>query len=146
RACLREFLLANSLKIELQSELDLSRCACRQRITEAAHVRGGDGIDVIRIKLQGRRLGTDRAKLSKQEVRVVEDIEEFRPEFEMHLLANRKLLDQRSIPSLVARALDDVPSGVAERSENIVIGKGAGVEQRPGDARSAIRIANQVGA
>src|SRR6266436_12780 len=83
-----------SLKVELQRELELSRIARRQRISEAAHVRGSRSIDVIRIKFQRRRLGTDRAKLSKQEVRVVEDVEEFRSEFEMHLLANRKPLDQ----------------------------------------------------
>src|SRR6266849_1538253 len=88
------FLLSNSLKVELQSELDLSRITRRQRVSEAAQSRGGDGIDVVRIKFQRRRLGTDRAKLPKQEVRVVEDVEEFPSEFEMHLLANRKLLDQ----------------------------------------------------
>ena len=78
-------------EIKLQRELDLPRIARRQRVSEAAHVRSSRSIDVIRIKFQGRRLSTDRAKLSKQEVRVVEDVEEFRSEFEMHLLANREL-------------------------------------------------------
>src|SRR6266404_2008107 len=79
---LREVSSFGSLKVELQRELDLSRIARRQRISE-----------LTLTKFQGRRLGTDRAKLSKQEVRVVEDVEEFRPEFEMHLLANRELFD-----------------------------------------------------
>ena len=74
-------------------ELHLPWVARRQWIPETAGSRVSLSIDVIRIKFQRRRLGTDRAKLSKQEVRVVEDVEEFRSEFEMHLLANRKLFD-----------------------------------------------------
>ena len=76
---------------------------------------------------------------------MVEDVEEFRSEFELHLLANRKLLDEGSVPGFVSRPLDDVAPAIPERSLNIVMRKRTGIELRPGHARSAIRIANPVG-
>src|ERR1700687_2948787 len=77
---------------------------------------------------------------------MVEDVEEFRSQFEMHLLAYRKLFDERGVPSFVSGAPDDVASGVAERSLDIVVRKRTGIEQRPRDAGRGIGIAGEVGA
>jgi hypothetical protein len=64
----------------------------------------------------------------------------------VHLLANRELLDQRHVPGLIARSLDDVACGISECALYKVVREGAGVEQRAGDARMRIWIAGYVGA
>src|SRR5208282_1186004 len=88
-------------EIKLQRQLNLSGRTRCQREAEAAR-------RTIHIKLQGRWFGADRAKLSKQVIHMVEHVEEFRAEFEMFLLGNRKLFDQRGVPLGVSGAQDGV--------------------------------------
>src|SRR5271170_4735695 len=88
-------------EIKLQRELDLAGRPRRQREAEAAR-------RTIHVKFQGRWFGTDRAKLSKQIIHMVQHVEKFRAEFEMLLLGNRKLLDQRGVPLGVSGAQDGV--------------------------------------
>src|SRR3984893_3549845 len=64
----------------------------------------------------------------------------------MHVLAYRKLFDERGVPSFVSGALNDVASGIAERSLDIVVRKRAGIEQGPRDAGRGVGIADQGGA
>src|SRR5271169_7100510 len=88
-------------EIKLQRELNLSRRTRCQRKAEPAR-------RTIHVELQGRWFSANRAKISKQIVHMVEHVEEFRAEFEMLLLGNRELFDQRSVPLGVSGARDDV--------------------------------------
>jgi hypothetical protein len=86
QSSMRSILIQES-EVKLQRELDLSRRARCLGEAEAAR-------RASHIKFQGRWFSANRAKISKQIVHMVEHIEEFRAEFEMLLLGNRKLFDQ----------------------------------------------------
>src|SRR5664279_386218 len=86
------------------------------------------GIDIVRIQFQGSRLGADCAKLAEQIIHMVEDVKELGSEFQMHLFANRKLLDQRRVPGLISRPFNDVASGIAKGTKHLVVRKRAGIE------------------
>src|SRR3981081_1117112 len=62
----------------------------------------------------------------------------------MHLLADRKLLDQRGVPGLVSWALDDVASRIAECSLNGVVCKRTCIEQGPANTRTGVGVADQI--
>jgi len=128
-------LLDSSSEIKLQRELNLPRRSRRQGISEAALT-----------KFQRRRLGADRAKLPKQIIHMVENIEKFRAEFELLLFFDRKLFGQCGVPLCISGALDDVASGVAECPQVRVVGERASVEERAGDTGLGVGITNQVGA
>src|SRR5262249_44753123 len=115
------------------------------RVAERARRGVLRGVYVIGIELQWCGLGTDRAKLAKQEIRVVEHVEEFRPEFDAHPLADRKLLDQRSVPGLVSRSTDDVAASIAKSPLDGVVLERTGVEQGTGHTRACVRVAHEVG-
>lgn len=132
-------------EVELQRELNLPWSARCQGIPEPARTRVSQGINGKWIELQGRRFGADRAKLSKQIIHMVEQVEEFRAEFETFLFVNGELFLQSSVPSFVSRALDDVAPGVAMCSKDCVVHKRAGVEQRSRDAGLGVGIADHVG-
>ena len=120
-------------EIKLQCELNLTRRARCQREAEAGLA-----------KLQWSGLRADRAELSEQIIYMIENVEEFRAEFEFLLFADGELLHHSSVPGLVSRTFDDVASGVAKGSEVRVVGKSAGVEERSWGTRLGVRIANQI--
>src|SRR5208337_5316201 len=78
---------------------------------------------------------------------MVEYVEDLRPEFKVHLLMHRELLDQRCVPGFVARSQDDVAPGISKRARlDRGIVKGAGIKQRAGNARMGIWVLDNVGA
>ena len=76
---------------------------------------------------------------------MVEQVKEFRPEFEAHLLTNRELFYQRSVPGLVSRPADDIAACVAECSLDGVVLERTRVEQRTRHTRPRVWIADKVG-
>ena len=77
---------------------------------------------------------------------MVEHVEKFRAEFELLLLVDRKLFDQRRVPLRISRAFNDIAPRVAECSQIRVVRKRARVEQCSRDAGLGIGISDQVGA
>jgi hypothetical protein len=82
--------------------------------------------------------------ISKRQVRVIPDIEEFSAKLKMHLFVNRELFDKRHIPVLQSGTADDVSSRVAKSSECGVSNKCASVKERSRNAGFAIRIAHYI--
>jgi hypothetical protein len=75
---------------------------------------------------------------------MIPNVEEFRPELEVHLLANREELENRKIPILQARPAHDVSAFIAESEEDVVGCEGTGVKQGPRHTVLAVRIPNNV--
>src|SRR5215813_5739406 len=63
----------------------------------------------------------------------------------MHLLSDWELFDERRIPGLVARPLDNIASRVAERTLNGVVLECAGVKQRAWNTRGRVGVPHHVG-
>src|SRR6202022_168832 len=92
------------LERQLKSELDLPRVAGR---SEEAELRGSQ---------DGGIVGVLRASLGKQEVRMVQKVEEFRAKFQSGPFASFEILKYRQIPGLVTRPFNSVPAYVAVRT------------------------------
>ena len=75
---------------------------------------------------------------------MIPDVEEFGPEFEAIPLIDREVLEEGQVPVLETWAANNIPSGVSKGSQHCVGCKGARVEERSGNARLAIRIANAI--
>src|SRR5271156_3842399 len=75
---------------------------------------------------------------------MVPDIEELGAKFEMHLLVNRKLFDEREIPVLQSRTANNVSPRISEGSKHGVGHEGAGVEQRSGKTVRAVRVPHHI--
>ena len=108
-------------EVKLQGKLNLPGSARRQRESEAT-------LWICRIKFQRRGFGADCAKLPKQIVHVVEHIEEFRTEFEVFLLVDRELFDERGVPGDVSRPFNVVARSVSKCSQNCIVYKRASIE------------------
>src|SRR5678816_3413118 len=91
------------LKNDLGAELDLAR-------------RADDGGDRPRIA------GPD-GRVRQVELRVVEDVEGFGAELDLHAVVHREVLEEREVEVHAARSVQDVAAGVAEGE---VRGRGKG--------------------
>ena len=79
-----------SLKTKLQSKLNLSR---RPRCREAPELRSTQDGCVVAVL---------RPAVREQKVRVVQNIEKFRPEFQIGSFRRSKILEGRQVPGRVA--------------------------------------------
>src|ERR1700728_5026235 len=76
---------------------------------------------------------------------MIEGIKELCPELEALLFADGENLKQRDIPVLGAWPLNDVSASIAERSDDCVGGKGAGVKQCSRYTWVSVWISDHVG-
>ena len=78
------------LKTKLQSKLNLPWCPRRREAPELRSTKNGCVVAVL------------RPAVRKQEVRVVEDIKELCPEFQIGSFRHSEILEGRKIPGRVA--------------------------------------------
>jgi hypothetical protein len=121
-----------NLEIKFQRELNQARGSRR---SGKAELRGS--------ALSGKILVRSHF-VGEGQIRMIPDVEQFRPKFKVHLFVNRKFLYERHVPVLQAGTANDIPPRIAERSERGVRDECAGIEDRAGNARSAVRISNHV--
>src|SRR4029077_1007671 len=91
-------------------------------------------------------IGANRIGVGELRVYVVPDVEEFSAELESPGLRDHKILEQRYIPGLESRALNDVAPSVPKRSNDCVGGERAGIENGAGDTGRGIGVAHAIGA
>src|ERR1700688_754539 len=108
---------AFSLQRKFQCELNLTWIASRRQKSE---LRGTKGCSVDRILRPG---------FSELHVGMIEHVEEFSTEFKFCPLGNRKILEQREVPYLIARPLDAIPANVTERPQS-GLSESASVKER----------------
>src|SRR4029453_1250775 len=76
-------------------------------------------------------------------VRVIEEVEKLRPELQVDLLGERRVLDDGDVEILVPRPVDDVAPRIPEGAEGLE-GEGRGVKPALGRAAREPRVAHQV--
>jgi hypothetical protein len=76
---------------------------------------------------------------------MIEHVEEFGTELQVHPFRDSESLEQREVPHLIPGTMLRISSQVAERSQHW-IGESACIEESSRQARSSMRIADQMGA
>ena len=130
--------MKNALEQIFQPELQNARIASCAEASEGPRGAGRTGSRICR----------ERADpFGKVEVRMVEEVEELRPELQLVAFAERNVLDQRKVYEVCPRTFQDVAARRAERADRLR-DEGVGVEPSFDRAltRGQVRIADQIGA
>src|SRR5688500_18643503 len=137
----REMVIESPLELIPETQLNLAAIVGLRR--HATEIRVG------RVR-EARAAARDRAGLRVAEIRVVREVENLRPELQPLRPAQREVLEQRDVPLLLPRIVEQIAWGVAERARGRRRKRG-GVEPEirvasagEAPARVGLRVAGQV--
>src|SRR5688500_6707390 len=137
----REMVIESPLELIPETQLNLAAIVGLRR--HATEIRVG------RVR-EARAAARDCAGLRVAEIRVVREVENLRPELQLLRTAQREVLEQRDVPLLLPRIVEQIARGGAERSRGrrrkcgrvepeIRVGSAGEVPARVG-----LRVADQV--